>query len=92
MPICGMGRLRGGLEQKEHAVRLFALREELGTSSGTVTRVANQLGYGVESVRKWVAQAEIDTGARAGLRQDYRRARRGRGWGCRQDFHRPSRR
>ena len=46
---------------------VLALREELGTSSGTVTRVANQLGYGVESVRRWVAQAEIDTGARAGL-------------------------
>ena len=54
--------------QKEHAVRMvFALREELGASAGTVARVARQLGYGVESVRKWVAQAEIDAGARAGL-------------------------
>ena len=59
---------RYSLEQKEHAVRMvLALREELGSSSGTVTRVANQLGYGVESVRKWVAQAEVDSGARAGL-------------------------
>ena len=40
-------------EQKKHAVRMvFALREELGTSSGTVTR---QLGYGEESLRRWVA-------------------------------------
>ena len=52
---------RYSAEQKEHAVRMvLALRAELGTSAGTVTRVARQLGYGVESVRKWVAQAEID--------------------------------
>ena len=59
---------RYSAEQKQQAVRLvFALREELGTSVGTVTRVARQLGFGVESVRKWVAQAEIDAGARAGV-------------------------
>ena len=51
-------------EQKEHAVRMvFELREELGTSSGTVTRVARQLGYGEESFRRWVAQAEVDAGS-----------------------------
>ena len=38
------------------------LREELGTSRGTVGRVAEQLGYGVETVRKWVKQADIDDG------------------------------
>lgn len=55
-------------EQKDQAVRMvLALREELGTSAGTVSRVARQLGYGVESVRKWVAQAEIDAGTRAGV-------------------------
>ena len=32
-----------------------------------VMRVARQLGYGVGSVRKWVAQAEIDAGSRAGV-------------------------
>ena len=46
---------------------VLALREELGTSAGTVARVARQLGYGVESVRSWVRQAEIDAGARAGV-------------------------
>ncbi len=41
-------------EQKEQAVRMvFALREELGTSQGTVKRVADQLGIGVESLRSW---------------------------------------
>ena len=43
-----------------------ALRAELGTSRGTVRRVADQLGFGVESVRKWVLQADVDDGAVAG--------------------------
>ena len=46
---------------------VFALREELGASAGTVLRVARQLGCGVESLRRWVAQAEIDAGAGAGV-------------------------
>ena len=36
-------------------------------SVGTVTRLARQLGYGEESLRRWVAQAEVDAGSRAGL-------------------------
>ncbi len=55
-------------EQKEQAVRMvLALRVELGTSQGTVKRVADQLGYGVESLRSWVKQAEIDGGSRSGM-------------------------
>ena len=53
--------------EKEQAVRMvLALREELGTRQGTVRRVADQLGYGVESVRGWVKQAEIDGGTAPG--------------------------
>ena len=75
-------------EQKDHAVRMvLTLREELGSAAGTVTRVARRLGYGEESVRRWVAQAEIDAGTRAGastaesvelrrLRQENRELRR----------------
>ncbi len=55
-------------EEKDQAVRLvFQLRKELGTSQGTVIRIADQLGYGAESVRRWVGQAEIDAGDAAGM-------------------------
>lgn len=43
------------------------LRAELGTEHGTVHRVASQLGYGVESVRVWGKQADIDDGHVAGV-------------------------
>jgi len=54
-------------DEKEQAVRLVRqLRKELGTDHGTVYRVARQLGYGIESVRAWVKQADIDDGVTAG--------------------------
>lgn len=52
-------------EEKAAAVRMVrTLRAELGASQGTVQRVATQLGYGVESVRMWVKQADIDDGVK----------------------------
>jgi transposase len=75
-------------QEKAQAVRLVGqLRAELGTSQGTVKRVADQLGYGVESVRTWVRQADIDDGHQQGttsaeaaritqLEQDNRELRR----------------
>jgi len=51
-------------EEKRAAVRMVrSLRAETGTTTGTIRRVAEQLGYGVESVRAWVKQADIDGGA-----------------------------
>jgi transposase-like protein len=55
-------------EEKAAAVRMVrTLRAELGTEHGTVQRVASQLGYGVESVRQWVKQADIDDGHAPGV-------------------------
>lgn len=55
-------------DEKAQAVRLVRqLRAELGTEHGTIKRVADQLNYGVESVRGWVKQADIDDGAKPGV-------------------------
>lgn len=54
-------------EQKAQAVRLVRqLRDELGSDEGVVGRVARQLGYGAESVRSWVKQADIDQRTKPG--------------------------
>ncbi len=46
---------------------VFQLRKELGTDHGTVKRVADQTGIGVESLRNWVKQAETDQGITPGV-------------------------
>jgi transposase-like protein len=44
---------RYSVEEKQAAVRMVrSLRAETGQSVGAVRRVAGQLGYGVESVRR----------------------------------------
>ena len=56
------------VEQKVQAVRLVRkIRAETGQAHGAVQRVAAQLGYGVESVRGWVKQADIDGGVTVGV-------------------------
>jgi transposase-like protein len=53
--------------EKRAAVRMVrSLQVETGMSHGAVKRVARQLGYGVESVRSWVTQADIEEGVTAG--------------------------
>jgi transposase-like protein len=55
-------------EEKAAAVRMVpTLRTELGSEHGTLYQVARQLGYGVESVRSWVRQADIDDGHAPGV-------------------------
>ena len=55
-------------EEKAAAVRMVrTLRAEPGTEHGTIQRVATQLGYGTESIRLWVRQADIDEGHVSGL-------------------------
>ncbi len=55
-------------EEKARAVRLVRqLRKELGTTHGTIRRVADQIGCGVESLRTWVKQSDIDDGVEPGL-------------------------
>jgi transposase len=54
-------------ELRERAVRLvFQIRKERGTTHGVIAEVSERLGIGDQSLRIWVKQAEVDSGARAG--------------------------
>ena len=53
---------------KERGVRMVhELRREDPADNSVITRVARQLGVGVESLRSWVKQDEIDVGVRPGV-------------------------
>ena len=53
---------------RERAVRLvLEHRGEYPTATAAVQAVAKQVGVGKESLRRWVAQADIDAGDRPGV-------------------------
>ena len=60
-------RRRYSESEKAQAVRLVRQARAEGREQGAVTRVAEQLGYGTESVRLWVRQADIDAGDAPGV-------------------------
>jgi transposase len=64
------GRRYSAAEKAAEVPMVGTLRAELGTNQGTVQRVATQLGYGPESVRARVTQADIDAGKREGVPSD----------------------
>ena len=54
-------------DQKERAVRMVSERlGEYDTLYGACKALAPKLGVGVESLRRWVVQAQIDQGQRTG--------------------------
>lgn len=55
------------VELRERAVRMvLEVQAESGEKHGAVPRIAKQLGIGVESLRQWVNQANVDAGRRPG--------------------------
>jgi len=64
MEIMGNGRRPRRSFSDEYKTEVVELCR---TSSKSIAQVARDLGIGETAVRRWVAQAEIDTGRRPGL-------------------------
>ena len=53
-------------QEKAQAVRLVRQARSEGRGHGAIQRIAEQLGYGTETVRKWVKRADVDEGLKPG--------------------------
>jgi transposase len=61
-------------ELRERAVRMvFEVRAETDNPRGSIARVADRLGINKETLRNWVAQAEVDDGQRPGTTTEDRK-------------------
>jgi transposase len=60
-------------EVRERAVRLvFEHRGQYGSQWEAINSIAEKIGCSAEALRKWVRQAEVDSGRRGGLTSDER--------------------
>jgi transposase len=60
-------------ELRERAVRLvFEAAEERGEQRGAIAHVARSLGLNRETIRRWIREAEVEAGRRAGLTREER--------------------
>jgi transposase len=60
-------------EVRERAVRLvFEHRGQYGSQWEAISSIAGKIGCSAEALRKWVRQAEVDSGRRGGLTSDER--------------------
>ena len=59
-------------ELRERAVRMAKelTAEQGGQTFGVVAKVSRQLGIGPETLRKWLRQADIDSGTKPGTSSD----------------------
>jgi transposase-like protein len=56
---------------RERALRLLAEhRQDYPSDTALAVAVATKLGLGRETVRRWLVQADINAGTRAGVRSD----------------------
>ena len=69
-----MGRpSRFSPEVRERAVRMvFDHRNEYDSQWAAILSIATKIGCTPETLRRWVRQAEVDTGRRGGLTSDER--------------------